>query len=580
MNNPRQFIRMAAKLTQLFTIFSGIILLSNAEAKADLATVDSSSTSVNLIWTAPGDDGPNGVATQYDIRYSLSMINESNWSSVNQASGETSPQPAGTPESFTVSNLIPATTYYFAIKSADEANNWSSMSNVVSKTTTANQIPPSNVANLLAANPTSSSLYLSWTAPGADSNQGTASQYDIRYSTLNISDANWGGATQIHYEPTPLPAGAQQNITINGLSSSTTYYFAIKTADESLNWSGLSNIANGVTQPGQDQTAPGAILDLLIAQISGSSVTLSWTAPGDDAYGGTATVYDIRALDIVITEANWNQAVQINNEPLPHSAGTQEIFTINGLIPEITCYIAIKTADEVPNWSLISNCISGTTPDQTPPAAIDDLSAVTGENIGQVNINWTASGDDGSIGMASAYIVKAFSRTITEANWDSAITISNPPIPLGSGSPQNFVIVNLNPGQVYYIALKSVDNFANVSAISNVDSAEAKPFGGNNIDGLTGLPKEFDLGQNYPNPFNPTTSIEFSLPVASNVALVIYDSNGRKVATLVNDYFSAGIHTIHWNGQESSGRSIATGVYFYRLQTDSFDNTKKMVFLK
>ena len=101
---------------------------------------------------------------------------------------------------------------------------------------------PAAVTNLATANPTASSVRLTWTAPGDDGSTGTATSYDIRYSTSTINDGNWASATQVSGEPTPATAGTAQNMTVSGLSADTTYYFAIKTADEVPNWSGLSNV--------------------------------------------------------------------------------------------------------------------------------------------------------------------------------------------------------------------------------------------------------------------------------------------------------------------------------------------------
>jgi len=97
--------------------------------------VDQSPNSVRLIWTAPGDDANSGRASAYDIRYSLQPISETNWSEAVKVSNTSLPQTAGSKESFLVTGLSPDTKYYFAIKSVDEAGNWSSISNVVSKKT-------------------------------------------------------------------------------------------------------------------------------------------------------------------------------------------------------------------------------------------------------------------------------------------------------------------------------------------------------------------------------------------------------------------------------------------------------------
>jgi hypothetical protein len=94
------------------------------------------------------------------------------------------------------------------------------------------------------------------------------------------------------------------------------------------------------------------------------------------------------------------------------------------------------------------------------------------------------------------------------------------------------------------------------------------------------LPMEFSLSQNVPNPFNPSTDISFALPRDSKVSLTIYNVLGQHVTTLVDDYMAAGYRTISWNGTDQTGRTVASGVYFYKLKTDDFSSTKKMMMLK
>jgi len=88
--------------------------------------------SITITWTAPGDDGTEGVATEYDIRYSTDPIETANWNSIVEVEGEPSPQPSGTLESFTIDGLIPDTWYYIAIITSDEMYNWSDLSNIIS----------------------------------------------------------------------------------------------------------------------------------------------------------------------------------------------------------------------------------------------------------------------------------------------------------------------------------------------------------------------------------------------------------------------------------------------------------------
>ncbi|MDD4155361.1 MAG: T9SS type A sorting domain-containing protein [Candidatus Cloacimonetes bacterium] len=88
------------------------------------------------------------------------------------------------------------------------------------------------------------------------------------------------------------------------------------------------------------------------------------------------------------------------------------------------------------------------------------------------------------------------------------------------------------------------------------------------------------LSQNYPNPFNPTTNIKFNIPAAGNVNLSIYNVKGQLVKTLANDNFTAGEHIITWNGNDNNNNSVASGVYFYKLDTNNKTEMKKMLLMK
>lgn len=108
---------------------------TNPSSVNDLKTSNATEESIDLSWTATGDDGDIGTANSYDIRYSVSTITEKNWDLAEKISGEPIPSPSGSPESLTVSGLLPATTYYFAMKVLDEVPNESDLSNVASLTT-------------------------------------------------------------------------------------------------------------------------------------------------------------------------------------------------------------------------------------------------------------------------------------------------------------------------------------------------------------------------------------------------------------------------------------------------------------
>lgn len=96
----------------------------------------------------------------------------------------------------------------------------------------------------------------------------------------------------------------------------------------------------------------------------------------------------------------------------------------------------------------------------------------------------------------------------------------------------------------------------------------------------TGKPT-YSLRQNYPNPFNPRTSVRFTLAERGHVTVRIYNVAGELVRTLVDDVLPAGeLHTAEWDGRSDGGESVSSGVYFYRLESQSYTRTRKMVLLK
>ena len=94
------------------------------------------------------------------------------------------------------------------------------------------------------------------------------------------------------------------------------------------------------------------------------------------------------------------------------------------------------------------------------------------------------------------------------------------------------------------------------------------------------VPHRYALGQNFPNPFNPQTTISFDLPNATEVKLTVYNMLGQKIRTLADQRLDAGQHQVLWDGRSDNGDAVASGIYLYRLEADSFVTSKKMILLK
>ena len=104
---------------------------------------------------------------------------------------------------------------------------------------------------------------------------------------------------------------------------------------------------------------------------------------------------------------------------------------------------------------------------------------------------------------------------------------------------------------------------------------------------VRGLPTDFALEQNYPNPFNPITTIRFTLSDARrntqdarHTTLKISNLLGQEVRTLVDEEKEPGYYSVTWDGRDNEGTEVTSGVYFYRLKSGEFIETRRMILLK
>ena len=100
------------------------------------------------------------------------------------------------------------------------------------------------------------------------------------------------------------------------------------------------------------------------------------------------------------------------------------------------------------------------------------------------------------------------------------------------------------------------------------------------IDAVSDIPAGFQLHQNYPNPFNPSTTIEYSLPIATHVSLRIYNILGEEIVTLVDRKQSTGFYKLVWDGKNRAGEQVESGIYILKIITNDFHDTRKMIFVK
>ena len=195
-------------------------------AVSDLSASDVHPNSLVLHWTATGDDGLLGQAASYDLRYSLSPINEANFTTATSVA-TTAPKVSGSAETLTVHNLAGGVTYYFALKVIDEWPLASGISNVLTVTMPAPDAEaPYAITDLHLLGTQSSAVHVSFTAP-ADRGSGGVQGYEVRYSTSPIDAGNWGSAALAAPAVAAVP-GTTVNVAIRNLVGSRTYYVGVK----------------------------------------------------------------------------------------------------------------------------------------------------------------------------------------------------------------------------------------------------------------------------------------------------------------------------------------------------------------
>lgn len=165
----------------------------------------------------------------------------------------------------------------------------------------------------------------------------------------------------------------------------------------------------------------------------------------------------------------------------------------------------------------------------------------------------------------------------TQEKWDG---LSNGVVNDSLGPNGNAYVLGVGPfnlavNQVETIGFAILNGSSAADLIAKNSTAKIK-YGTVGVKNISvEIPKVFSLSQNYPNPFNPTTNIQFGVPKNSLVTIKVYDLLGREVATLLNEQKQAGIYQVDFNAA-----SLSSGVYFYRMQAETFADIKRMVVVK
>lgn len=246
---------------------------------------------------------------------------------------------------------------------------------------THDDVNPGTITNLATINVHENNVTLTWTARGDNGGSGRATSYHVRYSTTGpIEDiVDWNAATAYSQSWTPVSPGTTESRVLANLNLENEVWFAVRTLDEDSNMGDISNSPSAIHVAYVDDTPPAAIVDLIITDFDSGSMTLSWTAPGDDGTIGISTGYVVKySSKGPITSSNWDSAHTYTQEWVPLEAGSEEVHTLSDLNESSSYWFSIIAFDEIPNYAEVSNIAYGVTSVEETSSTTTTTSTTTG----------------------------------------------------------------------------------------------------------------------------------------------------------------------------------------------------------
>ncbi|MBK6767133.1 MAG: T9SS type A sorting domain-containing protein [bacterium] len=340
--------------------------------------------------------------------------------------------------------------------------------------------------------------------------------------------------------------------------------------------------------------------------------TVGSVGPGDPQTGSDGLYYLYDDTDMSYDRApvyDWFEISPALGGPGAIMPFSQSDQTIPVLVPFSYSYFGTSYTDlsvSTDGWVAPGNTTATSYANQALPQSVDFVNGMIG--ILWNNL-WDFFGEEGDI---SYYYDAIGDRFVVEwheiTDWGTGtrpntfqVHLLNPathPTPTGdaewlfmyqdltfhqsaaSGATIGYENMEENAGATYYFDETAAPTSAPLANGRAIRLSTAPPTIIASAPEPLELPTEISLMQNYPNPFNPETTIEFTLPNRSNLTLEVFDVLGRNVATLAQGYFESGLHSVHWNGRNSAGISVPSGIYFCRLSALSSVQTRRMLLMR
>lgn len=460
------------------TVFSVMTIDVPPAAISNLtASAGATDGSVQLVWTAPGDDGNSGNASAYVVKYATFDITAANFddASVNTFNQAWAPKAPGLTEgvapALEVTGLYAGTTYYFAMKAADEAGqpgSWSTAGVNLQRVAPAHDLAPPAPSGL-GGTPGDHAITLNWTAITGLADLDVYRIY--RSSSPPYDTFEVAGSTPASFAV----------FTDTGLANQTTYVYKITAVDRGNSGdffsipfeSVFSSTASAVTL---DREPPAAVADLSASTGSvEGEIRLAWTAPGDDA--GTSAIVGGRfrvdfSTDAVYTFSTSTFKVDVATSQIQ---GEIQKYVLTGLNGGATYYLRLWTWDEASNAAGLSNAATGWAQvDVTSPASVNDLA--TSPSWRRVTLHWSAPGDDGPAGGLNGNFRIRYS---TEGPVPNDVAFSTAPFEIviatgvSAGAALAHTVTGLINGATYYFAIRGEDERGNAGAVAALSAVTA-----------------------------------------------------------------------------------------------------------
>lgn len=514
----------------------------------DLAVEEIGPATVVLSWTAPGDDGIVGIASEYDLRYHTSLITEGNFEEAATANSEPVPSPSGSSEQFIVSGLRPGTEYYFALKTLDDVPNESSISNSPQAMTINDpsvfvddfnrNLPGPRWASsdsvLVVDNELSynyNPLTSPWYVRAVFSYARNPEYVMFRYGQGNSEFEN--GSVGLMMLRNSLSLTNARGYMVRYFNSA--YYLYIM--NDPMPPQLLQNVSP-VPEPEPPQA--GDLIKVVYQDV------------------GSENHFEVYKNNIL--------------------RGT--LVDADGILNPSTYYSGIAFENEVPaRTPEIDDFTLGGSVGNSAPGVFSLTAPVDGDtlHLDTITFFWNESSDnDPQAVVRYAFYIDADSMfPLGPFAMDVADTLYN----LNTDTLQDNI--------TYFWKVVAYDEFGDWTSSQQVFSFLFATVSGieNGLPGASELPKALALSQNYPNPFNPVTDILYEVPIQVSgdrvhVSLRIYSSRGRMVRTLIDNEVEPGRYRISWDGRDDSGSQLASGAYLYMICVGNQRISRKMLLVK